>query len=243
VSVETEAVAGVLERSHQLGFLGPGPVSEHIRHAVGFAAGLDTPPRRLLDLGSGGGVPGLVLATVVWSESTAVLLDAGLRRCVFLEETVEELGLHQRVSVRRDRAEAAGRDPELRGTFDIVVARSFGPPAVTAECAAPFLRVGGVLVVSEPPPTVQSRPSAAPASEPGDARRAGAGPAGDAEEEGELAGSRPPVRWPDAGLAVLGLRRGAKWASPFHYQALVQHEPCPDRFPRRVGVPAKRPLF
>jgi 16S rRNA (guanine527-N7)-methyltransferase len=35
--------------------------------------------------------------------------------------------------------------------MDMVVARSFGPPATVAECAAPFLRVGGVLLVSEPP--------------------------------------------------------------------------------------------
>jgi 16S rRNA (guanine527-N7)-methyltransferase len=233
----------VLERAQQLGFLGPGPVSDHIRHAVGFAAGLDTPPRRLLDLGSGGGVPGLVLASVVWSESTAVLLDAGLRRCVFLEETVEELGLHQRVSVRRDRAEAAGRDPELRGTFDVVVARSFGPPAVAAECAAPFLREGGLLVVSEPPPWVPSVPSGASASEAGEDPGPGGGAVRDVVAEAQDAGSRGPERWPDAGLAVLGLTRGEAWASPFHYQTLVQRELCPDRFPRRVGVPAKRPLF
>ena len=48
-------------------------------------------------------------------------------------------------------AEDAGRDAEWRGGFDLVTARSFGAPAVVAECGAPFLRVGGRLVVSEPP--------------------------------------------------------------------------------------------
>lgn len=49
------------------------------------------------------------------------------------------------------RAESAARRPDLREQMDSVVARSFGPPAVTAECATGFLRLGGRLVVSEPP--------------------------------------------------------------------------------------------
>ena len=44
-----------------------------------------------------------------------------------------------------------GREPGLRAGFDGVLARSFGRPAVLAECAAPLLRVGGWLLVSEPP--------------------------------------------------------------------------------------------
>jgi 16S rRNA (guanine527-N7)-methyltransferase len=56
-----------------------------------------------------------------------------------------------RVTVCRERAEVAGRRPQLRTGFDLVVARGFGPPAVTAECGAPFLVVGGALVVAEPP--------------------------------------------------------------------------------------------
>ena len=40
--------------------------------------------------------------------------------------------------------------PEFVESFDLVTARSFGPPAVTAECGAQFMRVGGVMIVSEP---------------------------------------------------------------------------------------------
>ena len=58
---------------------------------------------------------------------------------------------HESGHGRRPAAEAAGHDPLLRGQFDLVTARSFGRPAVTAECAAPFLRREGLLVVSEPP--------------------------------------------------------------------------------------------
>jgi 16S rRNA (guanine527-N7)-methyltransferase len=198
----------VLERSRELGFLGPGPVAGHVEHARAFARPDDEPPRRLLDLGSGGGVPGLVLAEL-WPDTEVTLLDAGQRRCEFLVEAVQELGWDERVHVVRARAEAAGHRPDLRAAFDLVVSRAFGPPAVTAECGAPFLRVGGRLVVSEPP------------AEAGENR----------------------ARWPPAGIAELGLTPAEEWRRPFHYQAFVLERPCPERFPRRVGVPAKRPLF
>jgi 16S rRNA (guanine527-N7)-methyltransferase len=140
----------VLLESKQLGFLGPGPVEDHLRHAEGFASAVTRPPARFLDLGSGGGVPGLVLA-VSWPGSEAVLLDASVRRTAFLRRAVITLGLQARVEVRTARAESAGHAATLRGAFDVVTARSFGPPAWTAECGAAFLRSGGVLLVSDPP--------------------------------------------------------------------------------------------
>ncbi|MEJ5255051.1 MAG: RsmG family class I SAM-dependent methyltransferase [Acidimicrobiales bacterium] len=204
-----EPLLGVLEEARKWGFLGPGPVEDHVAHAARFrrrierlaAAGLAM--SRGLDLGSGGGVPGLVLAafddSLHW-----VLVDAGERRTRFLEDAVAALGFGDRVSVRQGRAEVLARDPDLRYQIDLVVARSFGPPAVTAECATGFLRAGGYLLVSEPPSS-------------------------------ELA-----ERWPVDGLMELGMQ--AEGASE-GIQALRQVRLCGDRYPRRVGVPAKRPLF
>jgi 16S rRNA (guanine527-N7)-methyltransferase len=124
-------------------------VGSHIDHAAGFLGAL-RPAGRLLDLGAGGGVPGLVMARAL-PETIVVLLDASERRTDFLRRAVGRLGLAPRVSVITAQAETAGRDTAWRGSFDAVVARSFGEPAVTAEAAAPFLRAGGQLVVSEPP--------------------------------------------------------------------------------------------
>lgn len=200
-------LTAVLERSRDVGFLGDGAVLGHITHALAFVAATPIPPDRFLDLGSGGGVPGLVLG-VAWPAAQGTLVDAQQKRCVILQDAVERLGLTDRVTVRRGRAEELGRDPHLRGQFDVVTARSFGPPAVVAECAAPFLELGGCLVVSEPP------------------------------DDGD--------RWPVAPLAQLGLApepAASDSTDQPRMKVLRQVEPLNDRYPRRVGIPSKRPLF
>lgn len=193
-----------MAEAQRLGFLGPGPITTHIERAIDLAAALDVPPQQALDLGSGAGVPGLPLA-LLWAETRWVLLDGSVTRASFLARSVTELQIGERVAVVESRAEEAARGG-LRGAFDLVVARSFGGPAVTAECGSPFLKVGGLLVVAEPP-------------------------GGD------------PGRWDSPGLAELGLEPGVARTRPTAFQSLVQVSPCPDRYPRRVGVPAKRPLF
>ncbi|MFP4511587.1 MAG: 16S rRNA (guanine(527)-N(7))-methyltransferase RsmG [Acidimicrobiales bacterium] len=154
-----DRLVGVLERARAVGLLGPGPVEVHLAHAealVSLLGRIGVAPRVALDLGSGGGVPGLILALGSPS-SRWTLLDAAARRTAFLEAAVRELELDDRVQVVQGRAEVVGRDPQHRGRYDLVTARSFGPPAVTAECGAPLLRVGGWLAVSEPPEPAPER--------------------------------------------------------------------------------------
>lgn len=216
------AILDVLTEAREAGFLGPGPIEAQLEHAEGFAAiarRLETAlPLRLLDLGSGGGVPGLVVATA-WPEPTMVLLESNGRRAEFLRRSVERLGLAGRVTVLNERAEAAGRDQTNRAGFDGVLARSFGRPAVVAECGAPLLRVGGWLVVSEPPPS----------------------DAGSEAIDRQMTELK--ARWPVEALAQFGLEPTELVRDGASYQVLRQAEICPDRFPRRDGVPAKRPLF
>jgi 16S rRNA (guanine527-N7)-methyltransferase len=215
-----------LSQARAWGFLGNGPLDVHVAHAQGFADAVDSvnPGERHLDgdslaadprvglwmdLGSGGGIPGLVLA-YLWPDREAVLLESNERRSRFLAQVVEDHGWGDRVRVLTERAEVAGHIDGLRRAFTLVVARSFGSPPVTAECAAPFLRRGGFLVVSEPP---------AISVEDGDAR------------------------WPRDPLASVGLERLDLRRDTFGYQLLRQSADCPERFARRVGVPAKRPLY
>ena len=207
-----DVLVPVLEEARRLGFLGPGPVTPHLEHAAGYAvalaaeAGAGWSPDRAVDLGSGAGLPGLPLA-LLYGETEWRLVEASVRRAAFLRAAVADLGLDHRVTVVEQRAEVMGREPDYRGSFELVVARSFGPPAVLAECAAPLLAVGRWAVVSEPP-------------------------------------GGAPERWPVEGLAQLGMAPGAAMqAGGAAYQVLHQAAPCPERWPRRVGIPAKRPLF
>ena len=149
-------LAAALEEARRRGFLGPGEVQPHIDHARGFADASGPAPPSVIDLGSGGGLPGLVLAWD-WPTSRVTLLEGATGRAAVLSETVERLGLARRVTVIAQRGEEAAHDPGHREQFDVAVARSFGVPAVTAEVAAGFVRVGGLLVVAEPPEPAPER--------------------------------------------------------------------------------------
>jgi 16S rRNA (guanine527-N7)-methyltransferase len=214
----TGGLRQTLERAAKLGMLGnSAEIDVQIDHALGFVqtfeSSLGRPPRSVLDLGSGGGLPGLVLHQV-WPETEVVLLEASERRAEFLKSELARSEAEGPcspgpVEVLRGRAETVAHEPRYRERFEGVSSRSFGPPAVVAECGAPFLTTRGVLVVSEPP-------------------------------EGE--GSS---RWPEAGLAEVGLGSGeaTRIEDRFNYRVLPKHGTTPDRFPRRDGVPSKRPLF
>jgi 16S rRNA (guanine527-N7)-methyltransferase len=149
---DPELVA-TLELARDRGFLGPGPVDAHFVHARGFievAESAGANPELVVDLGTGGGVPGLVLAQA-WPEARVVLVEAMARRATHLREAVTRLGWGQRVQVDERRAELVARDPDFRERVDVVTARGFSAPAVTAEIAAGLAAQGSIVVVSEPP--------------------------------------------------------------------------------------------
>ncbi|MFC0080595.1 RsmG family class I SAM-dependent methyltransferase [Aciditerrimonas ferrireducens] len=207
-----EALLARLAEAQHRGFLGPAPLEHHVAHSRGFLGVIErfAPPgwqdSVLVDLGPGGGVPGLLIAGW-WPTQRLLLQEASTTRAAWLAETVEGLGWIDRVQVDARRAEEAGRDPSRRHAALVVTARAFGKPAVTAECGAPFLRPGGVLVVAEPPDGVG--------------------------------------RWPVEGLSLLGLEL-AWWgamAPGAHVAVLRAVQACPERYPRRTGVPNRRPLF
>lgn len=201
-----------LTRSSEFGFLGSMPISEQIDHALGFVTVLEAmlggAPRSVIDLGTGGGVPGLVLVSC-WPRSRVVLMDASERRTAFLSETLDGWEAARNAEVVRGRAEELGRVAGFREQFDAVTSRSFGPPALAAECGSALLALDGLMVVSEPPDL----------------------------EVGN--------RWSSTGLAVLGMEPvgPSRVEGRFGYQVLRKAARIGDRFPRRVGVPAKRPVF
>ena len=137
------AYAGILAtRGVEQGLLGPREVPRlWDRHLLNCAVVAELIERRrgtLLDLGSGAGLPGLVLAMVL-PDTAVTLLEPMERRCRFLAECVTELGLTN-VSVLRGRAE----DVTLR--TDVVTARAVAPLPRLAELAMGVVRPGGMVL-------------------------------------------------------------------------------------------------
>ncbi|MDA1024951.1 MAG: 16S rRNA (guanine(527)-N(7))-methyltransferase RsmG [Planctomycetota bacterium] len=99
---------------------------------------------RLIDVGSGGGLPGMILACVQ-PDLDITLLETTGKKARFLAETAEELGL-ERVQVANDRAETMGRDPVQRESYHLVTARAVGPLNVLAEYAVPLAHPDGLVL-------------------------------------------------------------------------------------------------
>jgi 16S rRNA (guanine527-N7)-methyltransferase len=100
---------------------------------------------RILDLGSGGGYPGLPIAAAL-PDADVTLLEPIGKKAAFLRAAVTATGLAGRVSVITDRAEGLASDPARRGTWSVVTARAVASTADLVELAFPLLAPGGVLV-------------------------------------------------------------------------------------------------
>jgi 16S rRNA (guanine527-N7)-methyltransferase len=116
-------------------------------HVADSRSGLDFEElrgaRRICDVGSGAGFPGLVLA-VELPEARVDLVEATGKKCEFIERAIGEMGLtNARVVCERAEGWAGG---EGREAYDAVTARAVGRLATLAELASPLLAVGGHLV-------------------------------------------------------------------------------------------------
>lgn len=98
----------------------------------------------LVDVGTGAGFPGLVLA-LACPGLRVTLMDAQSKRLRFLEAVIQETGTGN-ASVLHARAEDAARDPLLRESFDIAAARALAPLNVLSEYLLPFVRVDGLAL-------------------------------------------------------------------------------------------------
>ena len=172
--------------------------------------------KRVIDIGTGAGFPGIPLA-VMLPECDFTLLEARAKKCDFLRDAVDQLGL-QNAAVVNDRAEAAGQDPLHRETYDVATARAVARLAELAELVLPFVSVGGVAVLPK------------------------GGKPHDLENELQRAamalntlGSAPPV--------VIPPLNGDETAdSEERLIYLMKVASTPAAYPRNPGIPRKRPL-
>jgi 16S rRNA (guanine527-N7)-methyltransferase len=125
------------------GLIGPNEVprlwERHLLNSAAVAS-LVPGPCSLVDLGSGAGLPGIVLALLL-TDSDVTLLEPALRRTIFLEECVAELGLGN-ASVWRARAEQAAGALAV----DVVTARAVAPLDRLATLALGLLKPGGIVL-------------------------------------------------------------------------------------------------
>lgn len=168
---------------------------------------------RVIDVGSGAGLPGIPIA-VVRPDLRVTLLEATRKKCRFLEDAVTALGLVG-ASVDCRRAEDAGHDPLLREAFDVAVSRAVADLAVLAELCLPLVKVGGLVLAMKGPRVGE---------EIAQGRRACAGLGGEVEFTRSFTLSAPDE---PAERVIVGIRKVTA---------------TPEKYPRRAGTPSKRPL-
>lgn len=167
---------------------------------------------RVADVGTGAGFPGIPIK-IYQPDIQLSLLESIGKKALFLRHIVAELKL-ENVDVVNQRAEAVARDPERREQYDLAVARCVARLSVLAEYCLPLLSVGGKFVAYK---------------------------GSEAEAEAEES---------EAALEKLGgrleiIQRIDSTSAAVDTRALVfiqKIEKTPDRYPRRPGMPRKRPL-
>lgn len=120
----------------------------HIGESLAFLRALESAGRlpagaRVIDVGSGGGLPGIPLA-IARPDLSVTLLEATGKKAAFLEQAAQHLELGN-VCVLAARAEEAAHRPEQREHYDLATARAVAPLATLVELTLPFVRVGGAL--------------------------------------------------------------------------------------------------
>ena len=165
---------------------------------------------RILDVGSGGGLPAVVLA-IALPATRITALDSVRKKCAFVEEVADRLELGN-LDVVCARAEDLGRT-ERRESYDVAVSRAVASLPVLAELMVPMIRQGGALVAAK----------------------------GTLSDEERMDG--------EAALAILGCNRheavrARSFAAAHDRWLFVAHKTraTPSKYPRRAGMPGKRPL-
>jgi 16S rRNA (guanine527-N7)-methyltransferase len=117
-------------------------------HAVAGPA----PPRRVLDLGTGGGFPGAVLA-VAWPESRVLLIDGTGKKARAVAACLARAGVANAEALQARGTDLPKIRPSARASFDLCVARAVGPASGLVRELAPLLAAGGRIVLMKGPNT------------------------------------------------------------------------------------------
>jgi 16S rRNA (guanine527-N7)-methyltransferase len=167
--------------------------------------------RKLIDVGAGGGFPGVPLA-IAFPELEVTLLEATGKKVAFLDDLTRALALRN-VTTVKGRAEELGHREEYRERYDLTVARAVAEMRTLVEYTLPFVRLGGMLVASKGAEAAEETAAAA----------------GAVQVLGGRVSELVPVVLPTLD-------------APRHLVVIEKVAPTPARYPRRAGLPSKKPL-
>lgn len=182
----------------------------HIEDSRRLLSFLSLENKKVIDIGSGAGFPGLILA-IFCPQARVTLVESDLKKSNFLVQASAELDL-QNVEVVRERAEILGQDPHYRSQYDICTSRAVAAINIMLEYGIPLVKTGGSLLLWK--------------------------------------GKNHPQEIAEAEAALKTLQ--ARVNNIYLYSLLEEKDRAivevgkkgetPKQYPRRVGMPAKRPL-
>jgi 16S rRNA (guanine527-N7)-methyltransferase len=170
-------------------------------------------PIRLIDVGSGAGLPGIPLK-IAQPALHVTLLDGTGKKVAFCEEVIRDLQLGG-ICALKGRAEEIARQPQHREQYDVAIARAVAPLPTLMEYLLPFVRQGGVSVAMK---------GGEAELEVARARRAIAALGGDPERVEVDTFTLPELQHRRALVVVHKAR------------------PTPGRYPRQAGAPRAKPI-
>lgn len=123
---------------------------KHFLDSLFLFFALEVPPgAQVVDVGTGGGLPGIVLK-IYRRDLEVTLVESARKKTVFLTKVIRDLGL-EGINCLWARAEELGRRDNFRESFDIAVSRGVAAIAVLLEYCLPLLKVGGRMVAYKGP--------------------------------------------------------------------------------------------
>ena len=168
--------------------------------------------RRCIDVGTGGGFPGLAVA-IALPGTTLTLVDSVGRKTAAVESMANSLDLGARVDVRTERVEVTGQERSCRGAFDLAMARAVATPPVVAEYLVPLLAHQGQALL------YRGHWSS--------------------NDEAHLKRALVPLKAKLADCKQINLPAGRGLRTLVRIEPLA---PCPKSYPRQVGLPSRLPL-
>ena len=187
---------------------------KHLWDSLSGIVGLQdilTQKLQIIDIGTGAGFPGIPLA-IAFPHWQITLLDSTRKKIAFVNDTIAKLQLKNATGITA-RAEALGRVPGDRASYDLALVRAVSKPSVCAEYSLPFVKKGGLAVLYRGHWSEEDTESLAAAA-------------------AQLGGKIERVhRWETP--VSKGIR---------HCVYLRKHSATAKKYPREVGIPDKQPL-